>query len=54
MLTVYYACAVCITIVVYAVHLLDIQFGKLVCDINWWVFSLVTRAIQITYGYVPV
>ena len=39
---------------VYTVHLAylaDIKFGKLVCDVNWRVFSIGTRAIQITYGY---
>ena len=29
----------------------DIEFGELVCDVNWRVFSLVTRAIQIMYEY---
>ena len=33
---------------IHMVHLVDIKFGKLVFDVNWWVFSLVTRAIQIT------
>ena len=33
---------------VYPVHLADIKFGELVRDVNWRVFSLVTRAI---YGY---
>ena len=35
-------------ITVYAVHLADIKFGELVCDVNWRIFSLATRVIQIT------
>ena len=30
------------------VHLADIKFGKLICGVNWQVFSLATRAIQDT------
>ena len=30
-----------------AVHLVHINFGELACDVNWQVFSLVTRAIHI-------
>ena len=26
------------------------MFGKLVCDVNWRVFGLAARAIQITYS----
>ena len=25
------------------VHLVDIKFGELVCDVNWWIFSLATK-----------
>ena len=38
-------------ITVYTMHLVDMKFGESVCDINWRVFSMATRAIQITYGY---
>ena len=31
---------------VYVLHLVDIEFGKLVCDLNWQIFSLVTSIIQ--------
>ena len=38
---------------VYAVHLVDIKFGELVCDINWQIFSLATRVDYVTnHGYV--
>ena len=33
------------------VHLVDIKFGELVSDVNWQVFSLATRDIQIMYEY---
>ena len=36
---------------VYTVHLVDIKLGELVCDVNWWIFSLATRVIQIMYVY---
>ena len=36
---------------VYEVLLADIKLGELVCDVNWRVFSLVRRAIQVMYGY---
>ena len=39
------------TYTVYAVHLLKIKFGKLVCDMNWLVFSSATKAFQIMYVY---
>ena len=34
---------------VYMVHLADIKFSESVCDVNWQVFSLASRVIQIMY-----
>ena len=41
-----YECDQIWNLTVYAVHLKDIKFGKLIYDVSWRIFNLATRVIQ--------